>query len=129
MRVYRACAANTGIYLVCRHEVLFSKSHRQRPGKQLREMRIRAGSEKLALNKEATRWLGNWLNSRPKFASHINERVRRARNAEIRIQGLTQMHGPVPGLVLRIYQQLHNRQPRVVQNFGGNAKKHREQTI
>lgn len=52
--------------------------------------------------KEATRWLGVWLDSQLKLTSHINERVRRARAAEIQIKGLTRTHGLVPGLVRRI---------------------------
>ncbi len=40
--------------------------------------------------------------SQLKFTSHINERVRRARTAEILIKGLTKSYGLVPGLVRRI---------------------------
>lgn len=40
--------------------------------------------------------------SQLKSTSHIDERTRRARNAEIQIKGLTQMHGLVPGLVRQI---------------------------
>ena len=82
--------------------VLFSKSHRQRLSKQLRETKIRVGNEKIMFNKEATRWLGVWLDSQLKFTSHINERLRRARTAEIQIRGLTRTHGLMPGLVRRI---------------------------
>lgn len=82
--------------------VLFSKSHCQRLGKQLRETKIKVGSEKIAFNKEATRWLGVWLDSQLKFTSHISKRIQKARNAEIQIKGLTQSHGLVPGLVRRI---------------------------
>ena len=53
-------------------------------------------------NKEATRWLGVWLDSHLKFISHINERVRRARAAEIQIKDLTCTYGLVPGLVRQI---------------------------
>ena len=53
--------------------VLFSKSHRQRLNKQLREAKIKVGIEKISFNKEATRWLGVWLDSQLKFTSHINE--------------------------------------------------------
>ena len=67
--------------------VLFSKSHRQRHNKQLREAKIKVGNEKISFNKEATRWLGVWLDSQLKFTSHINERIRRARNAENQIKG------------------------------------------
>lgn len=65
--------------------VLFSKSHRQRINRQLREVRIKVGDEKIMFTKEATRWLGVWLDSQLKSAPHINERVRRARIAEIQI--------------------------------------------
>ena len=80
--------------------VLFSKSHRQRLSKQLREAKIEVRTEQISFNKEATRWLGVWLDSQLKFTSHINERVRRARTAEIQIKGLTKTYGLVPGLVL-----------------------------
>ena len=60
------------------------------------------GDQKVMFNKEATRWLGVWLDSQLKFTSHINERVRRARAGEIQIKGLTRMYGLVPGLVRRI---------------------------
>ncbi len=43
-----------------------------------------------------------WLDSQLKITSHINERVRRARVAEIQIKGLTKTYGLVPGLVRRI---------------------------
>lgn len=38
--------------------VLFSSSYRQGFNKQLREAKIKEGSEKIMFNKEATRWLG-----------------------------------------------------------------------
>ncbi len=53
-------------------------------------------------NKEATRWLGVWLDSQLKFTAHINERVRRARVAKIQIKSLTKTYGLVPGLVRQI---------------------------
>ena len=43
-----------------------------------------------------------WLDSQLKLTSHINERVKRARTAEIQIKGLTKTCGLVPGLVCRI---------------------------
>lgn len=82
--------------------VPFSKSHRQRLSKQLREAKIRIGDKKVSFNKEATRWLGVWLDSQLKSTSHINERVKRAGTAEILIKGLTKTYGLVPGLVRRI---------------------------
>lgn len=60
------------------------------------------GSEQIKFNKKATQWLGVWLDSQLKFTSHINERVRRARAAEVQIKGLIRTHGLVHGLVRRI---------------------------
>ena len=53
-------------------------------------------------NKKATRWLGVWLDSQMKFTPHINEKMKRARAAEIQIKGLTKTHGLVLGLVRQI---------------------------
>ena len=83
--------ANTVTYNTAKTEViLFSKSRRQRLNKQLQETKIKVGKEKIRFNKEATRWLDVWLDSQLKFTSHINERVRRARIAEVQIKSLTQ---------------------------------------
>lgn len=83
--------------------MLFSKSRRQRLNKGLlQETKIKVGNEKIRFNKEVTRWLGVWLDSQLKFTSHINERMRRARTAEVQIKSLTRIHGLVPGLVRQI---------------------------
>ena len=109
--------------------VFFSKYHRQRLNKQLREAKIKVDAEKISFNKEATRWLGVWPNSQLKFTSHINERVRRARTAEIQIKELTKTHGLVPGLIRRI--QLSVVQPTAL--YGAElwwkGHKNHEQTI
>ena len=77
---------NAVTYDVAKTEaVLFSKSHRQRLNKQLREAKIKVGDKSISFNKEAMRWLGVWLDSQLKFISHINERVKRAGIAEILI--------------------------------------------
>ncbi len=57
------------------------------------------GDKKIGFNKEATRWLGIWLDSQLKLTSHINERMKGARIAEIQIRSLTKAYGLVPGLV------------------------------
>lgn len=55
---------NTVTYDTSKTEaVLFFKSYWQRLGKQLQETKIEVGSEKIAFNKEATQWLGVWLDS------------------------------------------------------------------
>ena len=103
--------------------VLFSKSHRQRLNKQLRETKIQVGNEKIMFNKEATRWLGVWLDSQLKFTSHINERVKRARTAEIQIKGLTKTQGLAPGLVRRIQLAVVQSIALYGENFGGKDKR------
>ena len=60
------------------------------------------GNERIMFNRKATRWLGIWLDSQLKLTSHINEKMRKTRTAEVQIKGLTRMHGLVPGLVRRI---------------------------
>ena len=82
--------------------VLFSKSHRQRLNKQIAEVDLKIGTEKIKFNKEATRWLGIWLDSQLKFNAHINEKLQKARTAEIQIKGLTQTYGLAPALIRRI---------------------------
>ena len=82
--------------------MLFSKSQRQRLSKQFQGTKIKVGNEKIRFNKEATRWLGVWLDSQLKFTSHINERVRRARTAEVQIKSLIRTYGLTPGLVRQI---------------------------
>ena len=95
--------ANAVTYNTSKTEaMLFSKSQRQQLSKQLQRTKIKVGNEKIRFNKEATRWLGVWLDSQLKFTSHINERVRRARTAEIWIKSLTRTYGLTPRLVRQI---------------------------
>ena len=95
--------SNAVTYDIAKTEaVLFSKSHRQRLNKQIAAVNIKIGTEKIKFNKEATRWLGIWLDSQLKFTAHINEKLLRARTAEIQIKGLTRTYGLAPALVRRI---------------------------
>ena len=82
--------------------VLFSKAHRQRLNKQIAAAQINIGVEKIKFDKEATRWLGIWLDSQLKFTAHINEKVQRAQTAEIQIKGLTRTYKLAPALIRRI---------------------------
>lgn len=82
--------------------VLFSKSRCQRLNKQIAEVQIKIGAEKIKSNKEATRWLGIWLDSQLKFTAHVNEKIQSARTAEIQIKGLSQTYGLAPALIQRI---------------------------
>ena len=82
--------------------MIFSKFYRQQLNGQIRETKIQVGDERVIFNKEATRWLGVWLDSQLEFTAHINERVRRARTAEIQIKSLTKTYGLVPKLIRQI---------------------------
>lgn len=79
--------------------------------------------------KEATRWLGVWLDSQLKFTSHINERVRRARTAEIQIKGLTRTHGLVHGLVRQIQLAVVQSAALYGAEFSWKGQKNYEDTI
>ena len=68
--------------------MLLSQSHRQRLNKQIADVIIKIGAKNIKFNKEAARWLGIWPDSQLKFTLHINEKVRKARTAEIQIKGL-----------------------------------------
>lgn len=82
--------------------MLFSKARPKRRNQQIRETTALIAGEHTKSNKEATRWLVVWLDCQLKFASHFNERMTKARTAEIRIKGLTQSYGLAPRLVRRI---------------------------
>ena len=96
--------ANVVTYDIAKTEVvLFSRSHRQRLNRQISDTNIRIGTQTIKFNKEATRWLGVWLDSQIKFTAYVNEKFRAARAAEIQIKGLTRMQGLAPGLIRRIH--------------------------
>ncbi len=82
--------------------ILFSKARRSKLARQISETRLKIGGEIVNFNKEATRWLGVWLDSHLSFASHVNERMKKAKAAEFRIKQLSKTYGLSPGLVRRI---------------------------
>ena len=55
--------------------VLFSRARQRRLNQQLRETTVSIGGKRIKFNKDATRWLGIWLDSQLKFTAHINERL------------------------------------------------------
>lgn len=81
--------------------VLFSRARRQKLTKLL-ETRLRISGETIYFKKEATRWLGVWLDSNPNFVFHVNERMKKAKAAEGQIKGLSKTYGLCPRLVQRI---------------------------
>ena len=78
--------------------ILFSKARRQKLTRLL-ETRLRVGGETVLFKKDATQWLGIWLDSHLNFAFHFNERMKKAKAAEARIKGLSKTYGLCPGLV------------------------------
>ena len=82
--------------------ILFSKARNQKLTKQLSETELRFGDQVISFSREATRWLGMWLDSSLSFGAHISERFKKAKIAETRIKGLSKTYGLPPALVRRI---------------------------
>lgn len=59
--------------------VLFSKGRRQKFNKQLLVTTIKVERDRISFNREATRWLGIWIDSQLNFSAHIHGRIKRPR--------------------------------------------------
>lgn len=81
--------------------ILFSKARPQKLAKQLFETQLTIDGEIILFNKNATRWLRIWLDNQLSFTAHVNERMEKARAAEVNIKGLSKIHGLPPALVQR----------------------------
>jgi len=57
--------------------------------------KIKVGDGFVLFNKEATRWLGVWMDAHLTFKKHHNRCMKKARAAEARLRVLTRMHGIV----------------------------------
>lgn len=95
------CGANNSItYFMSQTEiVLFSKAHYQKLAKQISETQLKFDGETVFFKKKAIQWLGVWLDSYLDFAAHINERIKKAKAAKLRIKGLSKTYGLCPALV------------------------------
>ena len=82
--------------------VLFSCARQRRLNQYLRKTTVLVGGEKIKFNKNATRWLGIWLDSQLKFTAHINERLTKAKIAKIQVKRLSSTYGLAPRLVRQI---------------------------
>ena len=82
--------------------VLFSRARQRRLNQHLRETTVLVGGERIKFNKDATRWLGIWLDSQLKFTAHINERLTKAKTAEIQVKRLSNTYGLASGIVRQI---------------------------
>ena len=69
--------------------VLFSRARQRHLNQQLQETTMLIGGERIKFNKEATHWLGIWLDSQLKFTTHINKRLTKAKTAEIKVKRLS----------------------------------------
>lgn len=82
--------------------IFFSKSRKSRLKEEMSAKVLTFGGHNIKFNDRATRWLGIWLDSGLTFATHINERLKKAHAAQARIRGLTKSYGLPPGLVRKI---------------------------
>jgi len=61
--------------------------------------KIEVGEGFIRFNREATHWLGVWMNAHPTLEEHHNRSMKRAPAAEARLQTLTKTYGVVPASV------------------------------
>jgi hypothetical protein len=80
--------------------VLFTK--KRKIAKEVNQARIRLENNSISYNKEATRWLGIWLDSGLSFKAHYRTRLQKAKAAENRLKSISGTYGLSPGLVRRI---------------------------
>ena len=80
--------------------VLFTK--KRKLAKEVNQARIRLEDNSISYNKEATRWLGIWLDSGLSFKAHYQTRLQKAKAAENRLKSISGTYGLSPGLVRRI---------------------------
>ena len=82
-------------------EVLaLTRRRKQMP--QISQMEMVIKSHTIKFNKEATRWLGIWLDSALKFRAHKDVYLQKARKAEARLRGIVSKKGLASGLVRKI---------------------------
>ena len=80
--------------------VLFTK--KRKLAKEANQARIRLANERIRYNKEATKWLGVWLDSGLSFKTHYQTRLQKAKAAENRLRSISSTYGLSPGLVRRV---------------------------
>jgi ribonuclease HI len=64
--------------------------------------RIKVGRHEVRYNKDATRWLGIWLDSQLTFAEHHNVMMRKARGAQRELRRLSTQRGLTAGNVRKV---------------------------
>jgi hypothetical protein len=68
-----------------------------------KESRISIGEKQFSIDREATRWLSFWLDSKPSFKTHFEKRLTNAKAALQRIKGLSKSNS---GLSVRLMRQV-----------------------
>jgi hypothetical protein len=71
------------------------RGHKKHPQPKL-TAKIRVGDGFIRFNKEATRWLGVWMDAHLTFKEHHNRCMKNPRAAEARLRTLTKTYGVVP---------------------------------
>ena len=63
---------------------------------------INLRNHEISFNKDATRWLGIWLDSALNFREHKNVYLHKAKRAEARLRSIVGKQGLAPGLVRKV---------------------------
>jgi hypothetical protein len=100
------CAARS-IYWAQANAVAFDSAKTEallltRSRKKFPRMQIQVDGHRISYNKEATRWLGVWLDSQLTLKQHHQHRLSKARKAEARVRSLTGKLGLTPANARRI---------------------------
>ena len=82
--------------------MLFTRKRGRELREQTERARITVEGHEVSFHKEATRWLGIWLDTGLTLKDHYQTCLRKARSAEARLRTISQRHGLAPGLVRRI---------------------------
>jgi hypothetical protein len=65
--------------------------------------KIRVGNGLVRFNKEATRWMGVWMDPHLTIKEHHNRCMKKARAAEARLRSLTRTYGVIPACVRAVH--------------------------
>jgi hypothetical protein len=81
---------------------LFTRKRGQALRDQVQRARLCVGGTQVSFNREATKWLGIFLDTGLTLKTHYQERLQKAKTAERQVRALCRRHGLPPGLVRRI---------------------------
>jgi ribonuclease HI len=81
---------------------LFTRKTGRAFKEQVQRAKITIGGHQKEFNKEATKWLGVWLDTGLTLKTHYQTRLQKAQRAEKRIRTLCKQQGLAPGLIRKI---------------------------